>query len=229
MSNYNILYTLLASLFFGICLYFVYLYAKKIVSKKVINLIFGTWAILTLCTFLGYLPIAFLVFLVFFLGIIIYIGRQARKGVREFYDEQKIYQSTYIPPAVLQLLGDRKWTCADGNIVTKHKRIIAYNWWIGYTKSTSYNGKTTSTIYQYYLAISFPPGAVSDAFKNMAKAATKPKRSFWEKVKFFFVLDTDTPYLVEETANGYFVIAWKTVLTKLHFTHKIEWLKENLS
>ena len=228
--KYDISATLLVSFFFAVCLYLAYLYARKIVSKKISTLIFLMWAALTLCTLLNNLPIAFLSFIVFFLGIIIYAGTQARKGVQEFYDEQKIYQSTFIPPSVLQLLGDRKWTCADGNIVTTNKRIIAYNWWIGYTKSSSYNGKTMVTTFQYYLAISFPPGAVSDAFKIVAKAATvKPKRSFGKKVLDFFVLDTDTPYLVQETTNGYFVIAWRTVLTKLHFTHKIEWLKANLS
>ncbi|MEO6230690.1 MAG: hypothetical protein ABJB11_00895 [Ferruginibacter sp.] len=120
---------------------------------------------------------------------------------------------------------------AEGKIQGNGKIPITYFFWQGHTSSNVSSGQyVRTTVYTYYLAFVFPPGSITDTFKQQAiAAADKSHYSFTKKIKFFFTHDTETPNLVTTAADGSFIIQYVTISDVAHYSRRLEWIKQNIN
>ena len=153
------------------------------------------------------------------------------KAMRQFYADNKIYTSTIVSQAVLDILGDKKWRFAEGTLQKSITEKTKYLFWQGHTSSTVSAGQyTRTTTFTHYLAFIFPPGTASDAFKQRAiAAADKSTYTFRERIKFFFKVDMDKPCLVKTAADGSFIIQYYTEPYAEQYIKQLNWIKENYS
>jgi hypothetical protein len=214
--------------FYSICFVGLYFYAKKGFPKLSIYLFPALWVIFMVCTYVYSIGIAIFVFPLSF--IILFVLKPPKDtSFQIFYDENKIYKSEKKPQAVMDVLGDRRWSLAEGTLFTRTNERISYLFWQGSSSSTVYTGKTTSTSYSYYAAFIFEPNTVSDKFKEKALALMDTSHyTFKQKVKYFFTIDTDTPYLAKTTADGSFIIAYNTLLNVKVYAKYLTWLRTNM-
>ena len=207
---------------------FLYSYAKKIVPKQIPWVPIIGWAVLVPVAFFINPALSFLLFFFYLLYGLFYYRKQNNKAIQQFFTDFEIYKTNDIPASVLAVLGDCKWSCASGKVYTKNNTSVAFNWWQGFTTSTTYNGKFTSTTITNYLSLSLPPGNATSAFKDKVKAlADTSKASFGDKLKRIFVRSYYIPYLVKETPDGHFVIAWYILPNVKQYSAKLKWLMEN--
>ena len=147
------------------------------------------------------------------------------------YAEHNIYSTTQCSKAVLAILGEKKWSYAEGKIQDGGKIPVNYFFWQGHTSSMVSSGQyVRTTVYTHYLAFIFPPGSVTDGFKQMALAAAdKSHYSFKQRLKFFFIPDTETPNLVTTATDGSFILQYVTTLDVELYTRRLDWIKQNIN
>jgi len=151
-------------------------------------------------------------------------------GFRKFYETNKIYKSEKSSKAILDVLGERNWSLAEGTLAINSTESIRYLFWQGHTTATVYSGKSTTTSYSYYLAFVFAPSTITKEFKEKALASMDTSHyTFMQKVKYFFVPNTEIPYLVKTALDGSFIIAYNTLVNVETYGRRLEWLKENLN
>ncbi len=216
--------------FYGVALGMMYLLGRKAFPKAAIWLPVACWIVLMLITIIvdGTTSV---IFLVPMLPVLLFVFRKrVEEPFQPFFQENSIFKSNNVPASVLELLGNRNWSCAQGILTLPTGESLSYYWWQGWTTSTIHTGKSTLTHFNHYLAVSFGPNDVTEEFRQLAKAATDTSHfSFKQKFKRFFVLDTDTPYLAANAADNSFVIAWNTVQDVEHYAKRLQWLKQNVT
>jgi hypothetical protein len=216
--------------FYAVAFGLVYLFGRKASPKLAIWLSAACWAglMLIMLTGSGTTSIALLVPVMIVLLFV--FRKRIEESFQPFFKENCIYKSANVPASVLELLGNRNWSCAEGTFITKMGETAHFYWWQGWNPSTTYANNTQMTIFNHFLAISFAPNAVDAHFKQMVRLAMDTSHfTFKQRFKRFFVLDTDTPYLATEAADGNFVVAWHTHQDVAHYTKRLNWLKQNLT
>ncbi|WP_428658063.1 hypothetical protein [Runella sp.] len=216
--------------FYGVVFFLIYLFGRKAAPKLAIWLPVACWAglMLIMLTLSGTNSFALLIPVMIILLFV--FRKRIDEQFQPFFQENRIYKSNHIPESVLKLLGERNWSCAQGTLTLQTGESLNYYWWQGWTTSTVHTGKSTVTSSNHYLAVSFGPSDVTEEFKKLAKAAMDTSHfTFKQRFKRFFVLDTDTPYLATEAADGSFVIAWNTHQDIEHYTKRLHWLKQNVT
>ena len=206
-----------------------YLYGYKAHPKLAAWLCIGTCVVMiTACYFSGSFIAVSLILPVFFLIILKKPGESL--AFQQFYTQHNIFSTKNFSQAALDKLGNKNWIFAEGTMQKSITQKITYGFWQGHTTSTVSTGKYgTTTSYTYYLAFVFPPGSVSEIFKQIATAsADRSHYTFRQKLKFFFMLDTETPSLVTTAADGSFIIQYTTMLDVAHYTRRVNWLQENI-
>ncbi|HBB95109.1 MAG TPA: hypothetical protein DC054_06935 [Blastocatellia bacterium] len=80
-----------------------------------------------------------------------------------------------------------------------------------------------------FLAISFPPNTVSEAFEQIAIREKDAKRNILKKLKDIYALNIHQPTRTEKLPDGSFIIVWRTVQRPGVLEDKIAWLRKTLS
>ena len=152
-------------------------------------------------------------------------------GFKALYADYNIYSTTQFSKSVLALLGEKNWSYAEGKMQGIGKIPTNYFFWQGHTSSLVSAGQyVRTTVYTHYLAFIFPPGNITDAFKQRAlAAAAKSQYSFKKRLTFFFVPDTEAPNLVTTAADGSFIIQYVTTLDVELYARRLEWIKQNIN
>ncbi|MEP7317898.1 MAG: hypothetical protein ABI921_04140 [Panacibacter sp.] len=227
--------TLYRLIFFGIIYTIqfgiVYLCCRKESPELAAKLTVSAWLLMLVITYYssslgGLISVAVMIALLFILR-----KRTDNNALQQFYTENNIYASKQFSQAVLDIPGNKNWMYAEGTLNKNTSEAVHYLLWQGYTSLYVTTGKFThTTAYTNYLAFIFPPGSVSNIFKQSAiEAADKSHYTFKQKLKFFFVPDTDTPCLVTTAADGHFIIQYITVPDVEHYSKCLNWIKENIS
>lgn len=216
--------------FYAVAFGLVYLFGRKASPKLAIWLPLACWAGLMLILWTGSSTTSFALLVPVMIVLLYVFRKRINESFQPFFKENNIYKSTHVPASVLELLGNRNWSCAEGTFITEPGETAHFYWWQGWLTSTTYSGKSQITTFNHFLAISFIPDTVDKHFKQIAKSSMDTSHfTFKQRFKRFFVLDTDTPYLVAEAADGSFVIAWHTHQDVEHYTKRLTWLKRNLT
>ncbi len=152
------------------------------------------------------------------------------KLFQNLYADHRVYATSNYSPAVLDLLGDKKWKYSEGYLNNSIGSNAKYFLWQGHTTSFVSAGQyTRTTVYNYYLAFVFPEGNACDSFKKLAaKIASRKHYTFYQKIKFFFSPDTETPCLAKTAADGSFVIMYATRPEAAYYERRLKWIKENV-
>ncbi|MEP6901424.1 MAG: hypothetical protein ABJA66_06710 [Actinomycetota bacterium] len=149
----------------------------------------------------------------------------------EFYKENSLYTTENAPPNVRESLGaSDNLYCCRANLTLATGANIEFCWWEWYIKSTTVVNNAPTTSFDYRLAVSFAPGTVGDEFIQKAiRWADKSGREASQKVKDFFVLNTETPYRAEKLADGSLLICWQILKRRDVYDAKINWLRQNVA
>ena len=222
-------------LFFGI-IYFiefgiVYLCTRKSFPKRSMRLTAGAWVLLMGITYYSGAPGGMLSVVLMIVLLTVLRKPSQAEAFKQFYTENKIYASEKNSQAAADILGQRNWTYSEGTLNKNAGETVHYLFWQGYISSYVTTGKFThTTAYTHFLAFIFPPGTIPNAFKQRALAAAdKSRYTLKEKIKFFFVPDTDKPCLVTTAADGSFIIEYITIPDIEHYTKRLNWIKENIT
>ena len=220
-------FAVMYSLFFGV----LYLYGRKSFPKRSIQLNVVAWIILMVISYFNGMAAGLIAVPVILTFMFVLRKPSQRKALLQFYADNKIFSSNIHSQSVLAVLGDKNWMYAEGMINKNPLESVKYLFWQGYTKSTVSTGQyTRSTTFTHYLAFIFPPGSVSNIFKQHAfSAADKSGYTFRQKLKFFFVPDTDKPCRVLNAADGSFIIEYYTVPDVEHYSKQLSWIEEHFS
>lgn len=206
----------------------IYTYGHKYFPKLSLRLCAGTWLLMMILSyFSGYwMALAVLLGLVY---LFILRKPDQTENYKKLYIENKIYSSQKYSPAALKILGDKSWRFAQGTLKKNVQENVTYEFWQGHTKSMVSAGQyTRTTVYTYYLAFVFPPGAASTTFKKIVQdAADRSQDTFRQKLKYSFVPDTERPNLVTTAEDGSFIIQYITLADAEHYSRRINWIKEN--
>ena len=207
----------------------VFLYGRKAHPKLSLWLSAGTGVLMIV---LGYIEGSWLAASLLLSLVYLFVLRKPNEqtAFRQLYADNKIFSSEKYSQAVLDILGDKKWRYAAGKIEGNGKVPTPYFFWQGSTSSMVSTGQyVRTTVFTHYLAFIFPPGAVSNSFKQKAIASADTSHyTFRQKLKYFFVVDTETPNLVTTAADGSFIIQYQTIPDVLHYAKRINWIKENI-
>lgn len=171
------------------------------------------------------------------LGIIAFIAflsirRKTIDGAMgDFYKENLLYTTEDFPPDVREsLTNSDNIYCCRANLILATGANVEFCWWEWNIKSTTVVNNVASSSYDYYLAVSFAPQTVSDEFmKKATDWADKSTVAASQKLKDFFVLNTERPYRAEKIADGNFLMCWKVLKRRDVYDAKINWLKNNVS
>lgn len=179
----------------------------------------------------GYIGCFGLLAIAFFIALLFVRRRKIDSEMTEFYKENSLYISENCPPNVRESLkGSENLYCCPANLVTAKGEKIEFYWWEWFIKSTTMAGGVPTASFDYYLAVSFAPNAVSREFVKLAvRAADKSGDDFAQKAKDAFILNTETPYRAETLADGSLIICWRVLKRRDVYDAKIQWLKNNLS
>ena len=210
----------------------VYLYGRKAFPKKAARLTIGTWVVLTILSyFSGALSLMLsLVLMIVYLRLLRKPNDSA--ALQQFYLDNKIYSTTIYAEAARELLGNKNWMYAQGVIEQPRMcNAITYGFWQGYTTSYVVTSKYShTTAYTHYLAFVFPPRSVGPVFKKAAmEAADKSTYTLRQKIKFFFMPDTEKPCLVATAKDGSFVVQYITIPGIEQYRARLSWIKKAIS
>ncbi len=168
-------------------------------------------------------------------GIVVFIvmlalwSRKSRKGVSLFYQKYAMFTATDPPQNVRDAIGVKDPMCLKGSLVPNSGGEVPFYWWEWSSSSMISTGQSIQHTISCFLAISFPPNAVSEKFEQIAIREKDAKRSLLKKLKSIYALDFRKPTRVEKLADGAFVIFWQIVQRPEVMEDKITWLKNNLS
>lgn len=214
---------------YGVSFFIVYLFARKKSPASALQFTIGSWIGLMAFVLIGNGPTSCVFFVVLFFSSFFVFRTKATGSLKDFFAANKIYKATTVPEQVSNLLGTQYYSCAELTLTNPSGEAIQANWWQGRASSLVKAGSAYVNSYSYYLAISFAPNTVSEAFKQAARAKMDTSGfTFRQKFKRWFVLDTKTPIRITETEDGSFVIIWQTYHDVERFSHYIDWLKANL-
>ncbi len=218
-------FTIINVLMFGA----VYLYGYRYHPKLALWLCVATAVVMMIaCYYSG----AFLLFSLVFCMAYLFILKKPDQttAFKTLYAKHHVFTSKKISAAALEILGDKNWHFAEASVIGITGKTNQYLFWQGYLKSTVSSGQyTRSTVYTHYIAFIFPPGSVSNAFKQVAKAsADKSGYTRWDKFKFFFKHDTEKPNLVTVAPDGTLIMQFLTLQDAEHYARRFDWIKENI-
>ena len=173
--------------------------------------------------------------LILFIGLVgfiafLYIRRKKIEGeMSDLYTKHSLYTTTDEPPNVRESLGaSDNLYCCRANLTTAKGANIELCWWEWFIKTTTTVNNVPTAGFTYYLAVSFARNAVSDEFKRqIIRLADKSRNSAAQKVKDFFITNTETPYRAEILADGTLLVCWHIFKRRKLYEAKIEWLKNN--
>jgi hypothetical protein len=150
---------------------------------------------------------------------------------KQLYADNEVYSTQQFSQAVLDKVGDRKWRYAEGKAMNDAGEKITYAFWQGSTSSMVSAGQyTRTTVFNHYLVFVFPPGTVSNIFKQTAMAAANKSHYTWkQKFKYFFKVDTETPVMATTVADGSFIIQYNTVPDAACYARRFAWIREQLA
>ncbi|RYU97633.1 hypothetical protein [Emticicia agri] len=217
------------SAFYALCFVGMYFYGRKGSPVLAPVLCAGLWLFFTVSTYYvgGAAMSCFALLTV--LILLFTLKPPPDNSMQLFYSENKIYKSEKKPKAIMDVLGDRKWSLAEGKLFTRSNEWVNYLFWQGNTSFSYYNGKNYVTNRRYYVAFIFEPNTVSENFKKKAEVLMdKSHYTFKEKWKYFFTINTDKPYLVTTTEDGGFVIAFDTFVDAKIYARNLAWIKANI-
>ncbi len=155
-------------------------------------------------------------------------SRKSRRGVRDFYARYGMIAVADPPQNVLIAIGVATPLCLQASLCSVDGRIIPFYWWEWSRTSLHSTGTGVQGSMSRFLAISFPPGTISDAFKQRAIDNKNAKRSVLKIFRDVFALDTDRPIRIEALSDGTFVIFWQVLQRSKIMEDKIAWLRTNL-
>lgn len=148
-------------------------------------------------------------------------ARGQRKGVREFYRKHSLRLAEDAPQNVRQAIGVADPMCLKGALNPISGGAVPFYWW----EWAVLSNRTLSC----FLAISFPPNTVSEAFEQIAIREKDAKRNILKKLKDIYALNTHQPTRTEKLPDGSFIIFWRVVKRPKVMEAKITWLKRYLS
>ncbi|RRB07256.1 hypothetical protein [Larkinella rosea] len=219
---------------YGLAFFLIYRFGRKTAPVRAVWLSVGSWCgLMVIMLTVNGASSALLFFPAFFAALFVVRRNAENREIRTlqaFFTENRLYKAEAIPEQVSRLLGSSYYSCAVGTLTGWGGEEITYHWWQGMTSSLVSTGKSTITTFSYYLAVSFASSVINDAFKNAVRAkADTSTLSIKQKFKRFFVLDTETPVRIAETADGSFVVIWQTCHDVPHFAYYVSWLTATLS
>jgi len=149
-----------------------------------------------------------------------------------FYQAHSLYRTENEPPNVRENLdaASDNLFCCRANLKNVKGENVEFCWWEWYLKSNTMINGVPSVSFAHYLAVTFAPNSVSDDFiKKALLLADQSADSAAQKVKDFFVADTQNPYRAEILMDGTLIICWQVAKRRDVYEAKIEWLKSNVS
>ena len=203
-----------------------YLFGRKNRPKRALWLCSTSFVVLTtLCFFsTGWIMASLLLSLVF-----LFLLKKPDQSLafKQLYTNNNIYTSQQTSPAIFEVLGDKKWSYAEGSFLLHGGKKIQYLFWQGSTSSMVSTGQyTRSTVYTHYLAFIFQPGTVTENFKRKVQdAADKSGFTFWQKLRYQFAPNTEVPNLVATAKDGSFIVQYVTLPDVEHYSRRLEWMK----
>jgi hypothetical protein len=148
-------------------------------------------------------------------------ARGQRKGVREFYGKHSLRVADDAPQNVRQAIGVADAICLKGALNPISGGAVPFFWWEW--------AVTVNRTFSCFLAISFPPNTVSEAFEQIAIREKDAKRNILKKLKDIYALNTHQPTRTEKLPDGSVIIFWRVVMRPKVLEARITWLKRNLS
>jgi|GEM_PF-6297878 len=176
----------------------------------------------------GMIGLAGLVGIVIFIVVLALRTRKLKKGVGQFYQKHSLITTNDAPQIVREAIGVTDPMCLRGNVTLSAGGEVPICWWEWFIRSTYYSGNAPHGSITCFLAISFPPNVLSEAFEQKTIQATRARKPFSQKLKNAFGLNTRTPIRVEKLADGSFVIFWQILQQAQVLEDKIAWLKNNV-
>ncbi|HUP11386.1 MAG TPA: hypothetical protein VM187_04225, partial [Niastella sp.] len=208
----------------------IYLYGYKSYPQLALWLCGCTClAMIILSFFSGAWLIASMILSMAYLFVLKKPGQQP--AFEQLYAVNEIYSTQRFSQTVLDKVGNRNWRYAEGKAINAVGDKITYSFWQGSTSSTVSSGKyARATVFNYYLLFIFPPGSVSNTFKQKAmSAADKSHYTLKQKLKYFFKIDTETPIMVTTVSDGSFILQYNTVPDAECYARRFNWIRENLA
>jgi hypothetical protein len=149
-------------------------------------------------------------------------ARGQRRGVREFYGKHSLLLAQDAPQNVRAAIGVADLMCLKGELNPISGGAVPFYWWEWAVLSLN---RTLSC----FLAISFPPNTVSEAFEQIAIREKDAKRNILKKLKYIYAVNVHQPTRTEKLPDGTFIIFWRVVKRPKVMEAKITWLKRYLS
>ena len=156
-------------------------------------------------------------------------SRSKRKGVAQFYAKYSMVAADDAPQNVRDAMGVDVPLCLKGKIKPAAGGEVQFYWWEWSSSSMHYTGGGSHGSISCFLAVSFPPNTVSEAFERKTFEEKDAATGILTKVKRGIALDTETPIRIEKLPDGTFIIFWAVLQRPEIMEHKIAWLRENLS
>ena len=150
-------------------------------------------------------------------------ARRQRRGVREFYRKHSLCLAEDAPQNVRAAIGVADPICLKGALNPICGGAVPFYWWVWYSRFTAVQNISC------FLAISFPPNTVSEAFEQIAIREKDAKRNILNKLKYTFAVNTHQPTRTEKLPDGTFIVFWRVLLRPKVMEAKITWLKRYLS
>ncbi len=170
------------------------------------------------------------------LGIAVFIvllalrTRKMNQEVAQFYLQHSLFAAKDAPPLARAAIGVKgNLLCLQGTLKPNSGGGVTFYWWEWFSRSTIIVNNVPQSTLSCFLAVSFPPHAVSEAFEQKAVASLQSHQSFGTKLKAAFSLDTTNPYRAEKLDDGSFIIFWRVVQNAKVLEDKIIWLQNNVS
>lgn len=149
-------------------------------------------------------------------------ARGQRRGVKQFYRKHSLLPTDDAPQNVRQAIGVADPMCLKGSLNSISGGAVPFYWWEWAV--ISMNRRLSC-----FLAISFPPNTVSEAFEQIAIREKDAKRNILKKLKDVYALNIHQPTRAEKLPDGSFIISWRNVQRPGVLEGKIAWLERNLS
>lgn len=176
---------------------------------------------------IGFVLVLGLAFLIRLLSI--WSRNQHREIVREFYKKHSLVPADGVFPTVRAALGAApNPVCLRGNLTTQSGESIAFHWWEWSTTSRVSTGNASHTVINSFLAVSFPPFAISEDSERKAVDAMR-RHGALQKLRGVFAVDREKPIRAERLSDGSFLICWRVLQRAKILEERLAWLRDNMA
>ena len=159
----------------------------------------------------------------------IWSRNQHREGVREFYKKHSLLRADEVPPTVRAALPEASNPlCLRGNLTVQSGEVIAFHWWEWSTTSRVSTGNASHTVINNFLAVSFPPFAISEESDKEAVEVMR-RHGALQKLRGAFAVDREKPIRAERLEDGSFLICWRVLRRAKILEERLAWLSDNMA